>query len=65
MGKSTIDERERIVIPKYLLEELGLSRGDAVALERKGNLLVLKKLEKPKKRLEEIMSWEPKTHRQA
>ncbi len=48
------------MIPKRLVEELGLSRGDAVVFDRVGEHFVVRKLKGPKKRLEEIMGWDPK-----
>jgi AbrB family looped-hinge helix DNA binding protein len=37
--RGTIDERGRIVIPKHLLEELGLEKGDMIVFERWGSIL--------------------------
>jgi len=56
---ATIDERGRIVIPKHLMEEMGLGKGDIVVFEMVGEHFVIRKLKAPKRRLEEAMSWNP------
>lgn len=56
---ATVDERGRIVIPKRLVEELELGKGDAVIFEKVGEHFVVKKLKAPGKRLEGVMSWDP------
>jgi AbrB family looped-hinge helix DNA binding protein len=53
-----VDDRGRIVLPKRLREELGLSNGDSIVFEKIGEYYALKKLATTK-RLEEIMSWNP------
>jgi AbrB family looped-hinge helix DNA binding protein len=57
--RGTIDERGRIVIPKHLMEELGLGKGDMIVFERVGEHFVIRKLDAFKRRLEETMSWNP------
>jgi len=55
-----LDDRGRVVLPKELTEELGVSRGDAVVFERKGRDYVVGRASSLKKdRLEEIMEWNP------
>lgn len=55
-----MDERGRVVIPRPIAEELGLEEGDLVVFEKVEDDFVIRKLETPKKRLEEIMGWDPK-----
>lgn len=57
---AVVDERGRVVIPKSVTEELGLEEGDLVAFERVGDDFVIRKLKAPKRRLEEVMGWDPK-----
>lgn len=57
---SIVDEKGRIVIPKHLAEELGLTKGDKVIIEKKMQSLIIKKAKVTEKRLEKIMSWNPK-----
>jgi len=55
-----VDERSRVVIPKPVVEELELKEGDLVVFEKVGDDFVIRKLDTPKKRLEEVMGWNPK-----
>ena len=57
---TAVDERGRIVIPKHVAEELGLSKGDVVVFEKIDEHFVIKKLGAPKRKLAEILSWNPK-----
>ncbi len=57
---SIVDEKGRIVIPKHLAEELGLTKGDKISFEKKKQSLIIKKAKASEKRLDEIMSWNPK-----
>ena len=57
---SIVDEKGRIAIPKHLAEEIGLTKGDRVVFEKKKQSLIIKKGKAPEKRLDEIMSWNPK-----
>jgi len=58
---SIVDEKGRIVIPKHLAEEIGLTKGDKVVFDKKDKqFLIIKKAKAPEKRLDEIMSWNPK-----
>ena len=42
MGKSTIEERGRVLIPKEIREELNLRAGQAVIIEKKEGCIVIK-----------------------
>jgi AbrB family looped-hinge helix DNA binding protein len=59
MPTAILDDRGRVVLPKELAEELGVSRGDLVVFERKGKSFVVGKSSSKKDRLEEIMEWNP------
>ena len=59
MPTAVLDDRGRIVLPKQLAEELGLSKGDAVVFEKRGKDYVVTKPASKKERLEEIMDWNP------
>jgi len=56
---SIVDEKGRVMIPKHVAEELNLSKGDVVAFEKREHLFVVRKVEFAKKRLEEVMDWDP------
>jgi len=60
VSTAVLDDRGRIVLPKQVLEELGASRGDAVAFEMRGKELVVIKVSSKRGRLEEIMDWDPR-----
>jgi AbrB family looped-hinge helix DNA binding protein len=56
---AVLDERGRVVLPKELAEELGVSKGDIVVFERKGKNFVVGRASSKRDRLEEIMDWNP------
>lgn len=60
MPAAILDDRGRIVLPKELAEELGVSNGDAVVFEKRGKDYVVTKPVSRKDRLEQIMEWNPK-----
>ncbi len=60
MPTAVLDDRGRIVLPRGVLEELGASKGDAVAFEKRGKDFVMVKVSHKGERLEEIMDWNPK-----
>ena len=43
MPTAVLDERGRVVLPKDLANELGVSKGDVVVFERKGKDFVVSK----------------------
>jgi len=55
-----VDDRGRVVVPKHVLEELGLSKGDMITFERAERGVIIRKGKSPTKRLEAVMSWNPK-----
>jgi len=60
MPTAILDDRGRVVLPKELTEELGVSKGDLVVFVRKGKDFVVGREPSSKKdRLEEIMEWNP------
>ena len=60
MPMAILDDRGRVVLPKQLTEELGVSKGDLVVFERKGKQFVVEKASPLKRdRLEELMDWNP------
>jgi AbrB family looped-hinge helix DNA binding protein len=59
MPTAVLDERGRVVLPKELAEELGVSKGDTVVFERKGKNFVIGRVSSKKDRLEEVMEWNP------
>jgi len=54
-----LDERGRLVLPKELAEELGVSKGDEIVFERKGKDFVVVRASSKRERLEEVMDWNP------
>ena len=59
MQSSILDEKRRIVLPKDIAEELGLTEGTTVAFERKKRVVIMKKVPKKKDALREMMLWNP------
>jgi len=59
MPTAVLDERGRILLPKDVAEELGVSKRDAVLFERRGRDFVIMKARSRRDRLEEIMDWNP------
>jgi AbrB family looped-hinge helix DNA binding protein len=59
MPTAILDERGRVVLPKELADELGVSKGDVVVFERKGKDFVVMRASSKKERLEEVMDWNP------
>ena len=57
---SVLDEKRRVVLPKDLVEELGLAEGAAVAFEKKGDTVIVKKIGDTEDILRGVMSWNPK-----
>lgn len=58
-GMSKLDEKGRVVIPKIVVKELGLSKGDEVLFEKRGKDFVIRKKRKGKSGLKELMDWNP------
>jgi len=56
---SVVDEKGRVIIPKHVAEELNLNKGDMIAFEKREHLFVVRKAGFAKRRLEEIMDWNP------
>jgi AbrB family looped-hinge helix DNA binding protein len=59
MPTAILDERGRVVLPKELADELGVSKGDAVIFEKKGRDFVVTGAASKRERLEEVMDWNP------
>jgi len=59
MPTAVLDERGRLVLPRELADELGVSKGDVVVFERKGKDFVVAKASSKRDRLEEVMDWNP------
>lgn len=59
MPTAILDERGRVVLPRELADELGVSKGDMVVFERKGKDFVVMRASSKKERLEEVMDWNP------
>jgi AbrB family looped-hinge helix DNA binding protein len=59
MAKSILDEKGRVVLPREIAEELGLSKGSVLRFEREGKDIVLRKAPSARKGLEEVMDWDP------
>jgi len=60
MPTAVLDERGRIVLPRDVAEELGVSKRDAVLFQKRGTDIVIVKAPSRKERLEEVMDWNPK-----
>jgi len=60
MPTAVLDDRGRIVLPKDIADELGVSRSDAVVFEKRGKEFVVTKALSKTDRLEEIMDWNPR-----
>ncbi len=59
MPTAILDDRGRVVLPKELANELGVSKGDEVVFERKGKDFVVTRASSKRERLEEMMDWNP------
>lgn len=59
MPTAILDERGRVVLPKELADELGVSKGDMVIFEKRGKDFVVARASSKRERLEEIMDWNP------
>jgi AbrB family looped-hinge helix DNA binding protein len=59
MESSVLDDKRRVVLPKEIAEELGLAEGTAVAIERRKDMVIIKKAMGQKDPLREMMSWDP------
>ena len=59
MPTAILDERGRVVLPKELADELGVSKGDMIVFEKRGKDFVLARAASKKERLEEMMDWNP------
>ena len=59
MPTAVLDERGRVVLPREIVDELGVGRGDMVVFERSGGNYVVKGTSGGKRRLEEVMDWNP------
>ncbi len=59
MPVAILDDRGRVVLPKELADELGVSKGDKIVFERKGRDFVVTRASSKRERLEEIMDWNP------
>ena len=59
MQTAVMDDRGRVVLPKDVAEDLGLTRGDSVVFEKRGSDYVVARAGSRRGRLEEIMDWNP------
>lgn len=57
---SVLDDKRRIVVPKEMADELGLSEGTMVAFQKGKDGIIVKKIEGTAESLNEIMSSNPK-----
>lgn len=57
---SVLDEKRRVVLPKDMVEDLGLTEGTAVAFEERNGVIVMRKMATKADPLLEMMSWNPK-----
>lgn len=57
---SVLDDRDRVVLPKVVAEDLDLAPGDAIIFQKAKQGYILRKVGKGKARLKEIMDWDPK-----
>jgi len=56
---AVLDDRGRVVLPREVAEDLGLTKGDSVVFEKRGKDYVVARGESKRGRLEEIMDWNP------
>ena len=59
MPTAVLDERGRVVLPREIVDELGVGRGDMVVFERSDGNYVVKGTSRGDRRLEEVMDWNP------
>jgi AbrB family looped-hinge helix DNA binding protein len=59
MQRAVVDDRGRVVLPRDVAEDLGLTKGDSVVFEKRGRDYVVARGGSRRGRLEEIMDWDP------
>jgi len=57
---SVLDQKRRVVLPRDVMEELGLGEGSEVEFEGRKGEVVLRKVEKKEDPLLRVMSWNPR-----
>ncbi len=57
---SRIDEKRRVTVPKSLADDFGFRKGTTVVFRKEKGTILMKKVDEPTDRLEEIMTWNPK-----
>lgn len=60
MATAVLDDRGRVVLPREVVEELGVARGDQVIFEKRGSDFVVTKGAAKRAELEAVMDWDPK-----
>ena len=65
MSTAVLDDRDRVVLPREVVEELGTSKGDVVAFERRGRDFVIIKSQIEKSGDRRDNRLKPKTDRQS
>jgi bifunctional DNA-binding transcriptional regulator/antitoxin component of YhaV-PrlF toxin-antitoxin module len=59
MTTAVLDDRGRIVLPRDVADELGVSKRDVVVFERRGRDIVIAKAPSKGEGLEAVMDWNP------
>ncbi len=57
---SVLDDKRRVVLPRDVVEELGLKEGSEVAFENRKGVVIMKKVGENEDPLRQAMSWNPK-----
>ena len=60
---SILDRKRRVILPKEVVDELGLTEGSKVAFERQNGKVTLRKAAKKEDTLLAALSWNPKRTR--
>jgi len=60
MAQAVVDERGRVLIPEALRESCGLDRGTVVAVDRRGDRIVIKPVRKSKRTWKQLCGLAPK-----
>ena len=59
MQTAIVDDRGRVVLPRDVAEDLGVTKGDSVVFEKRGENYVVARGGSRRGRLEDIMDWNP------
>ena len=63
MAQTVVDQRGRVLIPEEIREETGIDHGTVVAVEKKGEGVVIKPIRKQKRAWKQLCGIRPRRTR--